>query len=123
MIFGLQMLLFPFALRMPADIVGAPSGVYAYAEHSERFPGLYLLAIGAATCLISLTSYRQGERWAWYVMIVLGIIALVGSLVLFATWQSAIYMSFPIPVSTIPIILWAIGITLPVKDVFTSRKA
>ncbi len=82
-----------------------------------QFNGVRLLAIGLFFCVTSLISYRKGERWAWYLMLGAGIFGLIGQLVVLYMY-SPIMNSLFIPANIFVLILWAIGMILPVKEIF-----
>ena len=37
-------------------------------DYLVRLGGAHLLVVGVLSTLVSLTAFRQGERWAWYAM-------------------------------------------------------
>lgn len=83
-----------------------------------QFTGLYLLCTGLSSCIIALIPYRKGEKWAWYTQLVFGGLALVGQFILIFI-DSALLPAYYLPLSIILIIIWLIGIILPVKEFFS----
>ncbi|GEM_PF-4067711 len=77
-----------------------------------RFFGLYLLGFGIMATVVTLTAFRRGERWAWWLMF-LGL----GGLLLLQTYLIAIH----IPVSPflwldiLVLLLWGIGLAFSAK--------
>ena len=50
-----------------------------------QFAGLYLLSLSLSLCIISFIPYRKGEKWAWYMILVIFGFALLGQLALVYT--------------------------------------
>jgi hypothetical protein len=86
-----------------------------------NFLGFYLFGCGLFFTPIALIPFRKGEKWAWYTALGAGGIALIGQLVLVYLVGSALDSAF-LPASLLLVILWAIGIALPAKQVFNSKK-
>lgn len=82
-----------------------------------QFNGLRLFVMGLFFCVMSLVPYRKGEKWAWYSMLGIGGFGLIGSLILVYAYI-AIQDSFFLYGSIILIVVWAIGMVLPVKEIF-----
>jgi hypothetical protein len=82
-----------------------------------QLSGFYLFCCGLFFTPIALIPFRKGEKWAWYTALISGGIALVGQLVLVYLAGSGL-PSFAFPASALLVILWAIGIVLPVKEIF-----
>jgi hypothetical protein len=76
--------------------------------------GLYLLIAALSICFISILPYRKGEKWAWYAMLVLGGTFMVGSQILFVTTYSVLGI-----LDITLVILWIIGLVLPVKEILS----
>ena len=76
--------------------------------------GLYLLIAALSICFISLLPYRQGEKWAWYAMLVLGGTFMIGGQILFISTYSILGI-----LDIILVILWIVGLLLPVKEFFS----
>ena len=74
--------------------------------HMNQFYGLEKLIAGLFFCVISLIPYRKAEKWAWYAVLVIGGIHMLGILIL---WVS--------PFSVIFVILWIVGLILPAKQI------
>lgn len=62
--------------------------------------GLYALSTGLLVCVISLIPYRRGEKWAWYAMLVIGGIFVLGHTIFIYT-----SMTFHFPFDIILVIL------------------
>ena len=76
--------------------------------------GLYLLISALSICFISLLPYRKGEKWAWYAMLVLGGTFMIGGQILFIATYSVLGT-----LDIILVILWIVGLLLPIKDFFS----
>ena len=85
---------------------------------SYQFSGLYLLATGLLSCIIALLPYRWGEKWAWYTQLVVGGLALFGQFIIVYI-GSALLPAFYLPLAIILIILWLVGMVLPVKKILS----
>jgi len=67
--------------------------------------------------ILALLPYRKGEKWAWYTQLVIGGIALIGQLVIVYI-AGNLLPSYMLPFNIVLIILWLIGIILPIKEFF-----
>ena len=85
-----------------------------------RSEGLYMLGLALTLCFISLVPFRRGEKWAWYFVLVIFGFSLIAQLIL-VYFGSNVLASFYLPSSLILVILWALGIILPVKE-FSKAK-
>lgn len=86
--------------------------------HLYQFTGLYLLATGLSSVVIALIPYRWGEKWAWYTQLVVGGLALFGQFIIVYI-GSALLPAFYLPLAIILIILWLVGMVLPVKKILS----
>ena len=77
--------------------------------HVNQFYGLETLIGGLFFCVISLIPYRKAEKWAWYAILVIGGIHILGILILWTRHA---------PFSVIFVILWIVGLILPYKQFF-----
>jgi hypothetical protein len=82
-----------------------------------RFEGLYMFGLALTLCYISLMQFRRGAKWAWYLTLVVFGFALIGQLCLVYI-GSDVLAAFYLPASIMLVILWAIGVVLPVKEIF-----
>jgi hypothetical protein len=82
--------------------------------------GLRLIVMGSFFCVISLLPYRKGEKWAWYTMLGIRGFGLIGSLVLVYAYIAIQDPTF-LYGSIVLIVLWAIGMILPVKEIFGKK--
>jgi len=83
-----------------------------------QFSGFYLFSCGLFFTPIVLIPFRKGEKWAWYTTLIAGGVALIGQLVLVYLAGSAL-AEFYLPASAVLIILWIVGLLLPVKEFFS----
>jgi hypothetical protein len=86
--------------------------------HLYQFTGLYLLATGLSSAVIALIPYRWGEKWAWYTQLIIGGLALTGQFILIYITGSLL-PAYYLPLGITLIILWLVGIVLPVKKFFS----
>jgi len=84
----------------------------------NQFTGLYMLSMALIFCVISLVPYRKGEKWAWYTALVIGGLTLFGQLIILYIGGS-ILASYLVPLAIILIVLWIVGLVLPVKEIFS----
>jgi hypothetical protein len=83
-----------------------------------QFTGLYLTVTALSSVVIALIPFRKGEKWGWYSQLVLGGIALIGQFVLIYS-NGTLLPAYYLPLSIILIIIWLVGIILPVKEFFS----
>ena len=79
---------------------------------NNRAFGLYAMVGSLFLCVVSLVPYRNGEKWAWYVMLIIGGINIFGTLTL-----NYIGVTSQAPITIIMAALWIIGITIPAKEI------
>lgn len=82
-----------------------------------QLSGFYLFGCGLFFTPIALFAFRKGEKWAWFTALISGGIALVGQLVLTFLAGSNV-PSFALPAAALLVVLWAVAMVLPVKEVF-----
>ena len=84
--------------------------------------GLYLLVFALFWAVISLIPYRKGEKWAWFAMLIIGIIWLSGYLIFVNIGVTqGIYLSSWITPAIVWLILWTAGLALPFKEFFKNN--
>ena len=83
-----------------------------------QFGGLYLLVFGLSGCFIVLIPYRRGEKWAWYQQLLITGLTLFGQFIIIYI-NSAILPAYFLPVTIILIIIWLVGLLLPIKEFFS----
>lgn len=83
-----------------------------------QFTGLYMFGTTSTAAIIALLPYRKGEKWAWYTQLVIGGIALIGQLLIVYV-AGNLLPTYMLPFNIVLIILWLIGIILPVKEFFS----
>ncbi len=86
--------------------------------HLYRFTGLYMFGVTSTAAIIALIPFRKGEKWAWYTQLVIGGIALIGQLVI-VYMAGVLLPAYMLPFNVLLIVLWLIGIILPVKEFFS----
>ena len=84
----------------------------------HRSEGLYMLSLSLVLCFVSLVPFRKGEKWAWYLTFGTFGLALVGQAIL--TYIAAnVLAEFYLPAAILLVILWIVGLLLPVKEFFS----
>jgi hypothetical membrane protein len=83
-----------------------------------QFSGFYLFSVGLFFTPIILIPFRKGEKWAWYTTLVAAGFALIGQMILVYNAGSAL-AEFYLPASAVLVILWIVGLLLPVKEFFS----
>jgi len=87
---------------------GIPVSHTDFMIHMNQIYGLHTLGIGLFVCVISLIPYRKAEKWAWYAILVIGGILMLGMLILWTPHA---------PFTVIFAILWIVGLVLPYKQI------
>jgi len=82
-----------------------------------QLAGFYLFGCGIYFTPIALIPFRKGEKWAWYTALISGGITLVGQLIL-VYHEGSNLPSFILPVTALLVVLWAVAIVLPYKEIF-----
>jgi hypothetical protein len=95
-------------LELWMKMYGAPVSQTDFMIHMDQVYGLHTLGIGLFVCVIALIPYRKAEKWAWYTILVVGGILMLGMLVLWTPHA---------PISVIFVILWIVGLVLPYKQI------
>ena len=86
----------------------------------SHFEGLYMLSTALIFSVVSLIPYRKGKKWAWYTALGIGGLAILGQLILiYIGVTKVISASYLLPLAMIMVILWLVGIVLPVKKIFS----
>ena len=52
--------------RTPAELKAQDPVMYDVLDHQQKVVGQILWITGALICMISLTAFRRGARWAWF---------------------------------------------------------
>lgn len=82
-----------------------------------QFAGLYMLCLSLGLCITSLFPYRKGKKWAWYTTLIVFGLALLGQLTLVYIGGNLL-PEYYLPASIILVILWLVGLLLPIKEFF-----
>ena len=120
-VFGLQLLVLA---PLEAEVGVTESEIRAFNPNvldkltlTHRFEGLYMFSLSLALCFISLVPFRKAEKWAWYLTLGTFGLALVGQVIL--TYMGTNFLAaFYLPAAIILVILWIVGLILPVKEFF-----
>jgi len=84
----------------------------------HRSEGLYMFCLSLALCFVSLVPFRKAEKWAWYLTLGIFGIALVGQAIL-TYIGSNVLAEFYLPAAILLVILWIVGLLLPIKEFFS----
>lgn len=82
-----------------------------------HFDAVNMLGLSLSLIFISLLPFRQGKKWAWYAVLVIFGVGLLGQLILVYT-NANVLTSFYLPSSIVLVILWLVGLLLPIKEFF-----
>ncbi|MFB0523491.1 MAG: hypothetical protein ACETV1_07025 [Candidatus Bathyarchaeia archaeon] len=77
--------------------------------------GVCSIGLGILGIAVSVKIYREGEKWAWYAMLVIGGTVVIGGQILFVTTFSIL----PGILDIILAILWIVGMALPAKEILS----
>ena len=121
-VFGLQLLVLA---PLEAEVGVTESEIRAFNPNvldkltlTHRFEGLYMLSLSLVLCFISLVPFRKGEKWTWYLTLGTFGLALVGQVIL--TYMGTNFLAaFYLPAAILLVILWIVGLVLPVKEFFS----
>ncbi len=83
-----------------------------------HFDAVNMLGLSLSLIFMSLLPFRRGKKWAWYAVLVIFGVALLGQLILVYT-NANVLTAFYLPSSIILVILWIVGLLLPVKEFFS----
>jgi len=119
-LFGLMFLLF---VPIEEELIGVTvSEIRAFNTNvmdaitvRTQFGGLFMLVFGLSGCFIVLIPYRRGEKWAWYQQLLIPGLTLFVQLIIIYI-NSAILPAYFLPVTIILVIIWLVGLLLPVKE-------
>lgn len=99
----------------PPDVSGIDAlgqNLLAFMTYMIHGYGFTSLFGGLLFCIMSLTPFRKGEKWAWYAMLVVGGIMSFGMLL-----GSYIGTTGNLPITATFTILWLVALALPAKEV------
>ncbi len=65
---------------------GYPAGAVRQLAWDQFYINLYSAVIGLFAIIIGLTAFRQGEKWAWYAILVLVLNGLITSVFDYLSW-------------------------------------
>ncbi len=125
LIFGAPTYFWPSLYDVSPALSGSGPKVLAVFDAANQEIGIFQIAFGIVWLSVSLIPFRRGERWAWYTIAIAGIglygadfgqeLMALGRSDEFAPYAgvpSNFYFEVPL------LILWVIGILLPLKQVF-----
>ena len=92
-------------------------GVGGYMITLERMAGGLGLALTLGALIVLFTAYRKVEKWAWYYMLVVGVIGWVNNLIANIASKNPTTTTIII----IGLVLIIIGLLIPVKDFFCNK--
>jgi len=101
-----------------SEISALSQNLLDHMKLESQFEGLYMLSTASIFCVISLIPYRKGEKWAWYTTLVIGGLTMFVQLILiYIGVTGVISASYLLPLAIIMVILWIVGLALPVKEI------
>jgi len=93
-----------------------PVAAGAYYDEA-RHTGAEALAAVIGALFILFVGFKKGQRWAWWAILCMGIFSWVyGQVRFIVIWDKKNIIGFPIG-----ILLWLIGILLPIKTFFPKK--
>jgi hypothetical protein len=92
-------------------------GVGGYMVTLERMAGGLGLALTLGALIVLFTAYRKVEKWAWYYMLVVGVIGWVNNLIANVAFKNPTTTTIII----VGLVLIIIGLLIPVKDFFCKK--
>jgi hypothetical protein len=97
-----------------SEIEALGQNLLGFITFTTQMLGLVAVFASLLFLVIILIPYRKGEKWAWYTMLVIGGIYMVGALSL-----TYIGMTAHVPITTVMVILWIAGLALPAKEILS----
>ena len=85
----------------------------------RRSQGLYALTTTIAGFFVLFAGFRKSQKWAWWAFLVVGGIAWLWGLI----YSIAIVDKVNIPFMAIGIVIFLVGLLLPVKEFFVKEAA
>ena len=95
-----------------SEISALGQNLLEFMTFTTQMLGLVAMFASLLFLVITLIPYRKGEKWAWYAMLVIGGFYMSGGLIL-----TYIGMTAHVPMTLIMVILWIVGLILPVKEI------
>jgi hypothetical protein len=97
-----------------SEISALGQNLLEFMTFTTQMLGLIAMFASLLFIAITLVPYRKGEKWAWYTMLVTGGFYMVGAITL-----TYIGMTAHIPMTTVMVILWIVGLILPAKEILS----
>jgi hypothetical protein len=104
----------------PEEIATLPPNLITLSNLSIILVGFLFLSSGATTILIWYKSFRKGEKWAWFAVLIcdgLVFIPLIGVIYTVAGF------GFPFPIGCASLILWIICLGFTAKDILNPKQS
>jgi hypothetical protein len=80
--------------------------------------GVYSTGASALFIIISLIPYRKGEKWAWFTILVMGILMTSVSIVLYvqdiSSYTALVNAFYTLSLQTLS---WILGLAIPAKEI------
>jgi hypothetical protein len=95
-----------------SEIGALGQNLLEFMTFTTQMLGLVMLFACLLLCVIVLVPYRKGQKWAWYAMVIIGGIYILGALAL-----TYVGMTSHAPVSIVMALLWIVGVALPAKEI------
>jgi hypothetical protein len=97
-----------------SEISALGQNLLEFMTFTTQMLGLIAMFASLLFIAITLVPYRKGEKWAWYTMLVTGGFYMVGAITL-----TYIGMTAHVPMTTVMVILWIVGLILPAKEILS----
>jgi len=95
-----------------SEISALGQNLLEFMKFTTQMLGLVGLFGSLLFLAITLIPYRKGEKWAWYAMLVTGVIYMLGMLTF-----TYIGMTGHASVTILLVILWIVALALPAKEI------
>ncbi|MEW6455168.1 MAG: hypothetical protein AB1410_00440 [Acidobacteriota bacterium] len=101
-----------------SDFVASSPKLANHHRATARLAGGFALSTVVAGFFVLLTSFKKGEKWSWFCLLFVSLIAWVNSLIF------GIFGKDPISITMdlVGLILFIIGIVIPAKTILGKKK-
>jgi len=101
-----------------SDFVSSSPKLAYHHRATSRLAGGFALSTVVAGFFVLLTAFRKGEKWAWYCLLFVSLVAWVSALIFGIFGKDPIIITMDL----VGIVLFVIGIVIPAKDVLGKKK-
>ena len=102
-----------------ADFVTSNAKLGTFLSMLIQLIGVQVIVIGIMSIAITLTAYRRGERWSWYILLVGNTLAFGSGLV----WEAATDVIRPLVMYAIMLLVAYVGLAISAKAILTKTSS